>query len=210
MAGYNFYISNKKIKEDSKECMNGVWGKALWCSLLLFLLSAVLIASAVVLSVKIYWWLSIPITIFGLLILSFFFYGYEYLGLKLARQEDFSFGVMFEGFKNFKNVLSISIKKFFLCLIWFVMAVVPFFVNALGCSMSNMLMIDNNEYNSSNALKQSKHIMKSNYGRYFKFVFSNILWYLLILITGGIAFLWVGQLLITRKALFYENLKTDF
>ena len=210
MANYDFYVSNKKIKEDSKECMNSVWTKSLGCSAFILILFFALVAATVILSLKIMWILAIPMGLFTLFIISFFGYGYESMGLKIARQDDFSFGIMFAGFGNFKSVFGILIKKFFMCLLWFVMAVVPFVVNAVGYSMANLLMIDSKEYNSGNALKQSKHILKKNYGRFIKFLFSNIHWHLLILVTGGIAFLWIGQLLVTRKALFYENLKTDF
>ena len=210
MAEYNFYVSNKKIKTDSKECMSGVWGTSFACSLILFLTFLAFVATSVLLAIFVKWWLAIPVGLFGLLILSFLVYGYENLGLLLARQENFSKGIMFSGFKNFRNIFSLSIKKFFLRIIWLVMLVVPFFVNNIGYSMANFLMIESKENNSSNALANSKHLLKNNYGRYFKFLLSNTLWFLLILVTGGIAFLWVGQLLATRKALFYENLKTDF
>ena len=132
------------------------------------------------------------------------------MGLKLARQEEPAFGDIFMGFNKIKIMLPLSIKRFFLNIFWLLMLIVPFFVQSIGYSMANLLILDREDVNNANALKESKHIMKDNYKRYTKFLFSNALWFLLMAITGGVAFLWVGQLVATRKALFYENLKTDF
>ena len=90
------------------------------------------------------------------------------------------------------------------------MMVFPVFVKNVGYSMSILLMADRPEIKSDTALVESVHIMKQNYGRYFKFLLSNLFWFLLILMTAGIAWIWIGPLLSTKKALFYENLKTAF
>ena len=210
MEEFDFYVSNKKIKEDSFDCLNGSWSKSFSISVFLFLMFLVLTALTVLLSVFVNWLLSIPLALFELLILSILRLGYDYMALKLARQEEPAFGDLFIGFKKLKIMFPLLVKKFFLNIFWLLLLIVPFFVNAVGYSMANLLILDREDINSANALKESKHIMINNYGRYTKFLMSNFWWLLLIVATGGIAFLWVGQLVATRKALFYENLKTDF
>ena len=53
-------------------------------------------------------------------------------------------------------------------------------------------------------------VFQQNYGRYAKFLLKNTHWFLLTLLTGFIAWIWVGPIILTKKAIFYENLKTDF
>ena len=92
---------------------------------------------------------------------------------------------------------------------WIVALVVPFIIKSISYSMASFLMIDKN-IDSENALKESQHIMKQNHGRYAKLLLCNLHWFLLVLLSAGIAFVWIAPMFMTKKALFYENLKTDF
>ena len=69
MEEFDFYVSNKKIKEDSFDCLNGSWSKSFSISFFMFLMFLVLTAITVLLSIFVNWWLSIPLALFELLIL---------------------------------------------------------------------------------------------------------------------------------------------
>ena len=211
MTSYDFYISNKEINKQCKECMRGSWKTAGGVGALALVLCLVPIALAVVLGMFVYWWLSIPIGIVSLLWLSIIGYGYHNFCLKLARQEMPTKKDLFAGFsKRIKSVLAVAIKKYLLSLWWLVLLVFPLVVKRIGYSMSSLLLADKKEINGGNALNESKHLMKQNYGRYAKFLLKNTHWFLLTLLTGLIAWIWVGPMMITKKAIFYENLKTEF
>ncbi len=211
MLNYNFYKSNKEIKLEVKDCLRGSWGQSVNTTFVFSLICLLLIGTTVLLGIFVAWWLSIPIALISMLIMSILSYGYSYFCLKLARQENPTTKDLFCGFsKKIGQVIKLSIKKFFLGIFWLVMLVVPFVVKSIGYSMATFLMIDKREINSDNALKESKHIMTQNYYRYFKLVISFVLWYFLVIVSAGIAFFWVVPRIMTSKALFYENLKTEF
>ena len=211
MTTHNFYISNKEIKEQAKDCLRGSWAVASSAGAIVFFICVVPLALAVLLPIFVKWWLAIPLGILTFLIWALMSYGYSNLCLKLAKQELPTKKEVFAGFsKKFADIIRIAIKRLFLSIFWLIVLVVPFFIKNIGYSMSYLLLADRSDITSENAIKESCHIMQQNYSRYFKFILSNILWLLLILVSGGFAWIWVGAILRTKKAIFYENLKTEF
>ena len=210
MLNHGFYISNKEIATESKDCLRGSWKVAALTTFVFCLFMIVALSITILTSIFVEWWFSIPFGILTILLFGIFHYGYSQFCLSIARQETPYISELFSGFsKKIGGILKLIIKKFFLLLFWLVVFIVPFFVKAIAYSMSTLLMIDKG-LKSDVVIKESKHIMKQNYGRYLKFVFSNILWFLLVLISAGIAIIWVAPKFMTGKALFYENLKTEF
>lgn len=211
MAEFNFYITSKECKTQTREAMHGVWKTSATITIVYFLIASLLSAATVLLSVYVQWWLSIPLGIFSALVLSILDYGYSKYCLSVAQDKIVSVSILFSGFgKKMGQIIKISIKKSFLSVFWLILLIVPFFVKSIGYSMANFLLIDNPNVNGTNAIKESKHLLKKNYGRYFKFVLSFFWWFVLCGITGGIASLWVMPMFVVNKAMFYENLKTDF
>lgn|SRR5574344_672220 len=211
MTSYDFYVSTKKIKSDTKDCLRGSWKIAAKASIVIFLIDLVCVGITVLLSVFKNWIFSIPLGLISILLLGILDYGYSNFCLKLARQQNPEIKDLFVGFsKRIGSIIKLTLKKFFLYILWFVCLIVPFFVNAIGYSMSTLLMVDRKDINGTNALKESKHIMKQNYPRFAKFVMSYFLWILLLILSAGIGFVWIGPILGTGKAIFYENLKTEF
>ena len=211
MANYNFYISTEECKEHTNEALRGSWKQSASITAIFMLIMLVLILTTVLLSVFVFWWLSIPLGIFSLLVAGILSYGYNIFCLNLAQGKTARLTDLFAGFgKKMGAVIKLTIKKLFLYIFWLVALIVPFFVKTVGYSMSTLLLIDNPNINSSNALKESKHLMKQNYGRYVKFVLSFAGWFLLGIISAGIGFIWIAPMFVTNKAMFYENLKTDF
>ena len=211
MALYNFYITNKDISEQSRDCLRGSWKTAISASLIVFLIFISLAAATTLLSIFVVWWISIPLGLFSLFIFAILSYGYNNLCLHISRQELPNKSLVFSGFsRRVRTILAVFIKRFILSIFWLIVLVFPVFIKNIGYSMATLLMADRSDIKSENVLVESKHIMKQNYSRYFRFLMSNFFWFFLILITAGIAWIWIGPLLSTKKALFYENLKTTF
>lgn len=210
MTNYDYYVSNKQINTDVADCMRGSWKDATKTTVLYMFLCAIYIAIPVFVGIFVKWWLAIPISLISMLFISLFSYGFSVFCHKLSLQENPKISLLFAGFsKNMGKILKVSIKKFFLGLFWLIVLVIPFIIKSIGYSMATFLMIDKN-VDSENALKESQHLMKQNYGRYFKFLLCNLHWFLLVIISAGVGFVWIAPLFMTKKALFYENLKTDF
>lgn len=211
MASYNFYISSKNCKQEAKECLRGAWKQSALTTLLYFAIMLALVATTVLLSIFVKWWISIPLGIFTLLVWGVLSYGYNVYVLKLAQGKDAKIWHLFAGFsKKLGTVIKLSIKQFFLSIFWIVVLIIPFFIKHLSYSMSRLLVADNRVQKGESPIKESKHIMSGNYSRYFSFVMSFFGWFALAVVTAGIGLVWIYPWFMTNKALFYENLKTDF
>ena len=211
MANYDFYITSKQCKEQANDVLRGSYKQSAGMTAIFLLIMLCLVALTTLLSIFVVWWISIPLGLLSLLVFAILLYGYNTYCLNLAKNKSVKISNLFAGFgKNLGKIIKVSIKRFFLSIFWLVMLIVPYFVKSIGYSMSTLMLIDNPKYNAENVLKESKHIMKQNYGRYAKFQWSFFWWFLLCVVSGGIALLWVFPKYSTSKAVFYENLKTDF
>lgn len=211
MLSQNFYYSTKQIKYETNECMRGSWKGAANTTLIYLLLNLALVGASVMLGVFVAWWAAIPAGIAAFITIAILHYGYTAFCLELARQQNPKSKLLFSGFsRRVGDILRTEIKKLFLFILWFIILIVPFFINAVGYSMATLLLVDRADIGSEKALKESKHIMQQNYSRYAKLILSYFWWYLLVIISAGIAFVWVSPKVTTAKAVFYENLKTEF
>lgn len=211
MQAYNFYISAKQCKEHAKDCLRDAWKASAKASILYLFVVLALLSAIVLPSIFVRWWLVFPLLFVCYLVWSLFDYGYTQYFWKLCRLESPTAKDLFAGFsKRTGDVLKTAFKRLFLGIFWLAMLVVPFFIKQASYDMSYYLLMDNNELTSAKVLKESKHLMKKNVGRLYKFHFEFLLWYLLILCTAGFAGIWVLPYIKTSQAKFYEDLKTEF
>ena len=119
MTNYDYYVSNKQINTESLDCMRGSWGDAAKTTVLYMFFCTVLIAWPVLVGIFVKWWLAIPIALFSMMFMAVFSYGFSVFCHKLALQENPKARLLFAGFsKKLGQILKISIKKFFLGLLW--------------------------------------------------------------------------------------------
>ena len=78
----------------------------------------------------------------------------------------------------------------------------------LSYSMTSFSLYNGDKIKAGEALKQSKRLVKGNKSRLAKLRLSNIGWYLLCLTVIGA--LWALLYIGVSKAIFYNDLKTDF
>ena len=211
MEEYNFYITSKKCKQQSKENLRYSWKIAATTTLLYYFIVAILGAIVVLPSLLFQWWMVFPMLAIALPLFCLFNYGYTAFFWHMARLEEVKSSMLFCGFsKRIFSILGTYFKKFLLLLFWLVCLIFPFFIKYLQYSMSTYILLDRKELPASNAIKESKHLMSGNVDRLSRFRFSFTLWYLLLIVTGFIAGIWVLPYIKTNEALFYEDLKTDF
>ncbi|XYL01535.1 DUF975 family protein [Bacillus thuringiensis] len=161
-------------------------------------------------------------------------YGYTNVFLQISKREDARVDYLFEGFRGFKRMvktmwamlaillytgtwipmlliglfaflgeegnLSFTIAFFVLLAISIVGMIVMYFSYAL----TYYVMIENPEYSVSQAMKESKHLMKGHKLDLFLLWLSFIGWALLAILTLGIGFLWVSPYMSTTTAHFYR------
>ena len=210
MASYDFYISNKEINAKTEDCLRDFWTELSRASLINYIICILPLIITVLVSLFVKWWLSIPLGLITIIIWAIMEYGYSEYCLRIAKEENPQLKYIFAGFsRKIGKIFGITFKRLFLSIFWLIVFVYPCFVKNIGYSMSFMILADKNG-KVDNAVAESKHLMKNNYMRYFKMLMANIHWILLLLISAGIAWIWIGPKLMTKKAVFYENLKTEF
>ena len=70
MAEYDFYLTSKQIKSQTKDNIRGSWKLARQGALVLYLIFAVLVVTTVLLSIFVKWWISIPLGIVSYILLT--------------------------------------------------------------------------------------------------------------------------------------------
>lgn len=212
MEKYNFYKSNEKINQEAKDIMAGSWAfcakkSAIW---LFFVL--VVIAGVVTLCVLIPTWYVITISlIFGLLLLYLLFYGMQVFSLNLSSKLSTTTSHLFAGFsKNTFKLIKLAISKFFILIFGLCLLIFMGVNFELAYSMSSLILYESKDrkIKTSAALKQSKRLMKDNKLRLVKFRLVNIGWILLCFTIIGAV--WALPYLELKKAIFYNDLKTEF
>ncbi|PES36449.1 DUF975 family protein [Bacillus thuringiensis] len=161
-------------------------------------------------------------------------YGYTNVFLQISKREDAKVDYLFEGFRGFKRMmktmwamlaillytgtwipmlltglfiflgeegnLSFTIAFFVLLAISIVGMIVMYFSYAL----TYYVMIENPEYGVSQAMKESKNLMRGHKLDLFLLWLSFIGWVVLALLTFGIGFLWLSPYMSTTTAHFYR------
>lgn len=127
--------------------------------------------------------------------------------LKLIRNEGPIIENIFGGFKFFIKsfVLNLLIKLF--TVLWTLLLIIPGIIASLRYSMAYYIMFDNPELSAFEALDRSKLMMVGFKFGLFKLWCSYLGWFILGVLTLGIAFLWINPYYETGKTNFYQDLK---
>ena len=211
MKEYDFYINSKTCKEQAKEFLRYTWKESAIVTIIYLLICIVLSAIVTLLSIFVAWWIVFPTGLVMIMILSLLDYGYRKYFWNLTQLKEVKRSTLFCGFsKKAGAIIKTYLKLAFLRLFWIIMLVIPVIFKQASYAMTPYILWDKENVPASKAVKESKHMMKGNIKRYLLYKLSFIHWYLLILVTGSIAGIWVFPYITTSEAVFYEDLKTDF
>lgn len=209
------------LKRKAKEQLNGKWLQAGIVCLIAWLLTMAFTGGNAVNSVQNVWQngelVRVPTinTSNGLgSLLSFILMGPITLGvsgyfLKLIRNEGPIIGDMFGGFKSFIKSFVLNLLITIFIILWSLLLIIPGIIAALRYSMAYYIMMDNSQLSAIEALNQSKHMMVGFKFELFRLQLSYLGWFLLGVLTLGLAFFWVNPYYETAKANFYQDLKDN-
>lgn len=209
------------LKRRAKEQLNGKWLQAGIVCFIAWLLTMAFTGGNAVHSVQNVWQngelVSVPTTNstngWGSF-LSFILMGPITLGvagyfLKLIRNERPIIEDMFGGIKFFIKAFVLNLLNTVFIILWSLLLIIPGIIAIFRYSMAYYIMIDNPQLSAFEAINQSKRMMVGYKFKLFKLWLSYLGWFLLGVLTLGIAFLWVNPYYETAKANFYEDLKGD-
>ncbi|HZK53453.1 MAG TPA: DUF975 family protein [Desulfosporosinus sp.] len=210
------------LKRRASEQLKGKWLQAGIVCFIGWLLTIAFIGGSAAHSMQTVWQngelVSIPTTtssngLGGLL--SFILMGPVTLGvtgyfLKLIRKEDPIIEDMFRGFKSFIKSFVLNLLVTIFIFLWTLLLIFPGIIAAYRYSMAYYIIMDNSELSAFEALNESKRMMIGYKFKLFSLWFSFLGWFLLGIVTLGIAFLWVNPYYETAKANFYQDLKEHY
>lgn len=181
------------LKNAAKAQIKGNIGVLFVCYLIIAVISAVCsgvtmgIASIIV----------VPPLSLGLIII--------YLGMHNGSEARIE--TLFKGFKiNFVKSILVEILVFVFTFLWSLLFIIPGIIKAFSYSMSMYILADNPQMTSLEAINESKRIMHGHKMDLFVLYLSFIPWYLLVMITFGIAGIYVAPYMYMTITNFYKSI----
>lgn len=154
--------------------------------------------------------ISVICFIIGMAVDFIFTYGYTSFALKLSRRQEATYNEMFSGFGNFGKVVGLNILILIFTGLWSLLLFIPGLIKAYSYRMAVYNLIDNPEIGIRDAITKSRKMMDGHKMDLFLLELSFIPWSLLILVTVGIAAIWVLPYIQTTYAHFYEQVKNEY
>mgnify|MGYP000680188774 FL=1 len=187
---------NKILMANARDSLRGFWGLAIGALIIYFLVFCVLGLFPVIGTIATYIIVG-PMTVGGVR-----------FTLSVSRKEKPEIGQLFSGFDRFgTHLAAYLLQTLFVCL-WTLLLIIPGIIAALSYSMTYFIIAEDSSISASEAITKSKKMMKGNKWKlsYLGFRFTG--WFLLVMLSFGIGFLWVGPYMYVSYAKFYDDLKT--
>jgi len=130
--------------------------------------------------------------------------------LGLTRKEEVSLTDIFQDYKKIGLIIVTLIISYVLIMIGYILLIIPGIMIAFSLVMVGYLLADSKETNpgeARNIIRQSREMMNGYKMDYFIFELSFIGWYLLGIITFGIAYIYVIPYFTFANTLYYQRLK---
>ena len=187
-------MTRAELKTLAKAQLKGKVGMFFLCSLIIGAISLVSV---------------IPVagTIALLLITPSLSIGLILVYLDATKNENPKVARMFDGFQYFGKAILLMLLVGIFTLLWSLLFYIPGIIKSISYSMSYYILAENPQMTAREALNESKAIMHGHKMEYFVLGLSFIPWILLVMVTFGIAAIWVMpymQLTITN---FYNSIK---
>ena len=136
-------------------------------------------------------------------------WGFSVYFLNLIRNEDISYGRLFDGYKDFVRIFVAEVLIVLAVFIGCILLIVPGIIAGLMFSQTEFILKEDKEIGAIDAMKKSMKMMEGHKGELFWLTLSFIGWFLLCIMTFGIGFLFLGPYFGTTMAHYYEDLKKE-
>lgn len=135
--------------------------------------------------------------------------GYAEFNINIVESEDPSISTLFSNFDRSKTAIWARILRSIKIALWTLLFVIPGIVASYKFALMEFVLADNPEMSAREALKESKELMSGNKWRLFCLQLSFIGWYLLGILTLGIAFIWIVPYQQASYAEFYRDVRDN-
>lgn len=135
--------------------------------------------------------------------------GYAQLNLDLVDGRAVSVGAIFSRFSDWKTALVARLLTGLRVFLWSLLFVIPGIIAAYDYEMVTFVLAEQPYLSASEAMAESKRLMKGNRWRLFCLELSFFGWALLSVFTLGIGNLWLTPYVQASRAAFYREIKSE-
>lgn len=137
-------------------------------------------------------------------------YGYNKIYIDIVRGKDARFSTVFDGFLYPVKAVATEIYVMVLIIMWMFLLIVPGIVAIFKYSMTHYIIAENPDIPITDALDMSKNMMEGHKTEYFMLITSFLPWLLVIVLTFGLASIYVVPYMNTSLAQFYVQVKSEY
>lgn len=130
--------------------------------------------------------------------------------LKIARDEEISVGNIFYGFEDLWTAIKANFFMNLFIWLWSLLLIIPGIIKAYAYSMTFFILAENKGMPVLEAITLSRKMMDGHKMDLFLLTLSFIGWFILVVITFGIAGIWVYPYFYATWANFYLSVKEDY
>ena len=149
-------------------------------------------------------------TIANYLVGAAFALGGTFVFLKIAKGETVSVGNIFYGFEDLWTAIKAQFFMGLFILLWYLLLIIPGIIKTYAYSMTFYILAENKGMPVLEAITLSRKMMDGHKMDLFLLFLSFIGWFILVLITFGIAGIWVYPYLNATLTNFYLSVKEDY
>lgn len=149
-------------------------------------------------------------TIANYLVGAAFALGGSFVFLKIAKGETVSVGNIFYGFEDLWTAIKAQFFMNLFIWLWFLLLIIPGIIKAYSYSMTYFILAENKGMSVLEAITLSRKMMNGHKMDLFLLFLSFIGWFILVVITFGIAGVWVYPYFYATLTNFYLSVKEDY
>ncbi len=132
--------------------------------------------------------------------------GFALFVLSISRGQEAEIEQLFKGFERFAVAFVAMLLIMLFVSLGFLLLIVPGIILSIAYSMTFFILVDNPNFTAVEAMKKSRELMYGFKWKLFCLGLRFIGWFLLSIITFGIALLWVAPYMQVSFAKFYDDL----
>ena len=195
--------SSAAYRDAAWNSLSGNWGSAVVFTLVYFVIAciagvidgALALGSSVLTAL-----LTAPVT-----------YSYNIMFLDNQRSgKAFDVQALFEGYNDYLRITGTYLLMCVYIFLWTLLLVVPGIIKSISYSQTLYVLRDEPSLTYNGAIERSMAMMEGHKMDYFLLILSFIGWYILGIISLGIGFLWINPYVSRTKAIYYEDLKSEY
>lgn len=133
--------------------------------------------------------------------------GFASMALKALAGRQINTGEVFDGFEKLDRSLGVVFLTIIKTFLWSLLFIIPGIIAEYRYAMAYYIILERPELGVNEAIKESSRMMKGHKWDFFVLQLSFILWSLLVVVTLGLALLWVLPYLSLTFVAFYNRIK---